>query len=77
VVGDAGITVDAGDVEALAEAMRTVLQDPHTAAAMRATGLARAATFTWQGAAHLCVAAYRRALMGGVAARAHVAPVTA
>ncbi len=62
VVGDAGITVDANDVEALAEAMRSVLQDADRAASMRAAGLARAATFTWQAAAEACVASYRRVL---------------
>jgi glycosyltransferase involved in cell wall biosynthesis len=68
VVGDAGITVDAGDVEALSEAMRAVLQDRGRAASMRTAGLSRAASFTWQAAAEACVASYRRALAGGAAA---------
>jgi glycosyltransferase involved in cell wall biosynthesis len=69
VVGDAGMTVDAGDVEALGEAMLAVLADAARADRMRASGLARASTFTWQAAAEACVRAYRAA-GGGVLAPA-------
>lgn len=61
VVGSAGITVNVDDVEALAEAMSTVLTDGAEAARLSRLGVQRAATFTWEAAAGACVAAYRRA----------------
>jgi len=61
VVGSAGTTVNVDNVEALAEAMVAVLVDPYKAQAMRAAGLQRAATFTWEAAADACVRAYRTA----------------
>jgi glycosyltransferase involved in cell wall biosynthesis len=64
VVGDTGITVDPTDVEALAEAMLSVLTDSGRAAEMRIAGRRRAGAFTWQGAATACVSAYRAAGAG-------------
>jgi glycosyltransferase involved in cell wall biosynthesis len=61
VVGDTQITVDPSDVEALTEAMLSVLTDPDRAAEMRLAGRRRAVGFTWQGAAEACVRAYRAA----------------
>ena len=46
VVGDAGILCDPRDADALAKAVRRVLDEPRAAAEMRARGLARAAEFT-------------------------------
>ena len=62
VVGSAGMTVNVDDVEALADAMHTVLADDALAAQMRSAGLERAARFTWTAAAEACVSAYRRAV---------------
>ncbi|MGI8424271.1 MAG: glycosyltransferase family 4 protein [Chloroflexota bacterium] len=62
VVGSAGITVNVDDVEALADAMATVLADPAEAARLRLAGIRQAARFTWEAAAQACVHAYRRAL---------------
>lgn len=61
VVGNAGMTVDVDDLESLSEAMAAVLTDSGRAAAMRAAGLQRAATFTWEAAAQGCLKAYRSA----------------
>ena len=65
VVGDAGLTVDPTDVEALAEVIRIVLTNSDKAAAMRLAGRKRASQFTWPAAARRCVAAYRAALREG------------
>jgi glycosyltransferase involved in cell wall biosynthesis len=61
VVGSAGMTVNVDDVEALAEAMHSVLTDKAAACRMRSAGLERAGRFTWSAAAEGCVSAYRRA----------------
>lgn len=47
VVADAGFTVPPRDFEALASAVARVLHEPGVADRLRARGLARAATFTW------------------------------
>jgi len=62
VVGDAAITVDPYDVEALAEAMRRVLSDPDLAHDLRRRGLERAAGFTWEQTARKTVEVYREVL---------------
>jgi glycosyltransferase involved in cell wall biosynthesis len=48
VVGDAGILCDPHDSEAIAFALRRVLEDADEAASMRERGFAQAARFTWQ-----------------------------
>ena len=58
VVGDAGLTVDAEDRRALADAIHAVLTDRNRAATMRARGLARAAGFSWDAAARALYGAY-------------------
>jgi glycosyltransferase involved in cell wall biosynthesis len=60
VVGDAGLTVAADDVDALAEALARVLLDASLHASLRDAGLARAATFTWQVAAERLLDIYHR-----------------
>ncbi len=50
VVGDAGLLVDPLNVEQLAEAIRTLLNDTTLRQELTAKGLARAKTFTWQAA---------------------------
>ena len=62
VVGDAAITVDPYDVEALAEAMRRVLSDADLADDLRQRGLERAAGFTWERTARETVEVYREVL---------------
>jgi len=59
VVGDAALTVDPTDVEALAQAMRQVLSDESLRADLRARGLRRARQFTWERAAQETAALYR------------------
>jgi glycosyltransferase involved in cell wall biosynthesis len=51
VVGDAGILCEPTDAAAFADGLRRILADPALAADLRARGLARAATFTWERAA--------------------------
>jgi len=62
VVGDAAITVDPYDVEALAEAMRRVLSDADLAHDLRQRGLERAARFSWDHAARETIDVYREVL---------------
>jgi glycosyltransferase involved in cell wall biosynthesis len=59
VVGDAGICVDPLDHDAIADALRRVLDDDECARGMRQRAVARARTFTWSRTAELTVAAYR------------------
>jgi glycosyltransferase involved in cell wall biosynthesis len=62
IVGDAGLLVPPANVDALAQALTTVLDDPTVAARLRAAGPPRAATFTWERsiAAHIDI--YGRAI---------------
>jgi glycosyltransferase involved in cell wall biosynthesis len=62
VVGDAALTVDPYDVEALAATMRRLLDDADLRAEMRARGLARARAFTWQRTARRTLDVYRQVL---------------
>ena len=62
VVGDAAITVDPANVEALAGAMHRVLSDPGLHQELRRRGLERAAGFTWARTARQTVAVYREVL---------------
>jgi len=62
VVGDAAITVDPYDVEALADAMHRVLSDAALREELRAKGLARAKMFTWEKAARETLAVYEKVL---------------
>ncbi len=61
-VGDGGLLVDATDVTALAAALRRVIAEPETRAALIQAGLDQAARFTWQAAAQELLAAYALAL---------------
>lgn len=58
VVGDAAITVDPNDTQALVEAMRRVLTDYELAADLRARSLQRAKQFSWHTTATETLAAY-------------------
>jgi glycosyltransferase involved in cell wall biosynthesis len=59
VAGDAALLVDPTQPEALAAAMTSILTDSHLQQALRAKGLARARTFSWDTVAEETVAVYR------------------
>ncbi len=62
VLDGAGLLVEPDDHEAMAAAMRRVLDDPAERARMVSGGLARAATYSWDAAAGRLHAAYAAAL---------------
>lgn len=64
VTGDAGIMVDPFDEEALALALRRVIEDKSLRDLMRARGFAQASRFGWRETARLTLKAYERALKG-------------
>jgi len=59
VVGDAAVSVDPNDIEALAGAMHRVLVDRDLQADLRQRGLKRAAGFTWERTARRTLEVYR------------------
>jgi glycosyltransferase involved in cell wall biosynthesis len=59
VAGDAALVVDPTRPEALAAAMTSILYDSELRQALRAKGLARAHTFTWDAVAQQTLAIYR------------------
>jgi glycosyltransferase involved in cell wall biosynthesis len=61
-VGDAALTADPTDAEAVGAQLARVLTDEGLADDLRTKGLERAATFTWERTAALTAAAYRDAL---------------
>ena len=61
VVADAGLRVAPRDVEGLAAAIETVLDDPKEAERLRAAGLERAKRFTWERSAADHMECYRKA----------------
>lgn len=61
VAGDAAVLADPTDVDALAEAIRRILDDRALAAALGERGRNRARTFTWERSADLAVDVYREA----------------
>lgn len=65
VVGEAGLTVDPRDVEALATAMRRVLRDAGLRRMMSEQGQQQAKRFSWSRTARETVAVYGRAMTGG------------
>ena len=62
VVGDAALTVDPEDVEAISAALVTVSRDASLREELRRRGLARAAQFSWQRTARETLAAYEEAV---------------
>lgn len=64
VVGDAALLIDPLDVEGLAGAIGRLWEDAALRDDLRARGLARARTFTWDVTARLTLEAYRAALRG-------------
>lgn len=64
VAGDAALLVDPLDVDAIAGAMRRLLDDPALVSSLGAAARERAATFTWARTSDAMVAAYAAALGG-------------
>ena len=60
--GDAALLVEPLDERAIADALRTAIEDQATAHRLRRAGLARAATFTWEATIARLIASWRRAL---------------
>ncbi len=60
VVGDAALLIDPNNEEELAIALHRLLCDDGLRASLRAKGLARARTFTWERAAEETLAVYQR-----------------
>lgn len=59
VAGGAGLAVDPRDVDAIAGALASLLDDDDLAGTLRAAGSARAARTTWEETADMTIAAYR------------------
>jgi glycosyltransferase involved in cell wall biosynthesis len=62
VVGDAGVLVDPDKIDALGDAMFSLLNDDDRRADLAVRGLERARTFTWDAAARATLATYRQTL---------------
>jgi glycosyltransferase involved in cell wall biosynthesis len=60
VVGDAGLRVDPHNVDALAEAILSLIQDSALRRSLRATGFVQARKFTWDKAARELLTVYGR-----------------
>jgi glycosyltransferase involved in cell wall biosynthesis len=60
-VADAGVLFDPFDTNALAAALKRVLDDPEYRATLRTRGLARAGEFNWETTARLTLKAYEKA----------------
>jgi glycosyltransferase involved in cell wall biosynthesis len=65
VVGEAGLTVSAEDVEGLAVALGRVLANSDLQDQLRQQGLQRAARFSWEETARQTLTVYDRVLAGG------------
>ncbi|KPV52708.1 glycosyl transferase family 1, partial [Kouleothrix aurantiaca] len=63
VVGDAGLTVDPHDPDALGAAMLRLLNDQDLRADLRERGLRQAQRFSWRETAERTLGAYRDAVM--------------
>jgi glycosyltransferase involved in cell wall biosynthesis len=64
VANGAALRFDPRNVDAMAAAIRTVLQDDHAAAELRRRGRERATQFTWERTARATLESYRRAVAG-------------
>jgi glycosyltransferase involved in cell wall biosynthesis len=62
VVGDAGLTVDPFDTEAMAEALARLIDDAALRADLRVRGLERARGFDWRDTARMTLQIYRRVI---------------
>ena len=68
VAGDAALLFDPESTDAIAAAIRTLLEDDGEAERLRTLGFERARHFTWQATARATIECYRRALAGVSAA---------
>jgi len=68
VVGDAAVTVDPKDIEAIAAATQSVLSDPARARDLAARGFRRARMFSWDTAARRTLEVFER-VAGGIPGR--------
>ena len=59
VLGDCALKVDPGDTDAMTEALRSLAGDEALRRSLAFAGRARAASFTWSGAAKATIEAYR------------------
>jgi glycosyltransferase involved in cell wall biosynthesis len=64
VLGGAGVLLDPRDVSAWRDAIIRLVNDESLRDDLRARGLARAATFTWQRTARLTLEVYREVVGG-------------
>jgi alpha-1,3-rhamnosyl/mannosyltransferase len=64
VVGDAGLKVEALDVDGLAGAMNQVIEDDVLRASLRQRGMERAKGFSWRRCAEETLAVYRKVVTG-------------
>jgi glycosyltransferase involved in cell wall biosynthesis len=64
-IGEAGVMVEAGDVEALTKQLADLLTDDELQGRLVAAGRVQARHFTWQAAAQLLSAVYRRYVRPG------------
>jgi glycosyltransferase involved in cell wall biosynthesis len=62
VVGDAGILIEADDVAGWTDAIVKVANDERLREQLKARGLSRASTFTWERTARMTLAVYRQIL---------------
>lgn len=74
IAGDAAVTVDPLDVEALATALRTLGLDAGLRARLADAGLRRARDFSWAEAARSMLGVYRRAVADAGVTRSAAAP---
>ena len=65
VVGDAGLTVDPFDTEAMTRALARLIEDDALRAELRERGLKRARRFDWRDTARMTLQIYRRVAGGG------------
>lgn len=66
VVGDAGITVPPGNLDAVVDGMRRLLTDADEAQRLGAAGRARAVRFSWESTARETLAIYRQVAAGSM-----------
>jgi alpha-1,3-rhamnosyl/mannosyltransferase len=64
VVGDAGLTVDPFDTEALTDALARLIDDAALRADLSERGLARARGFDWRDTARMTLQVYRSVTSG-------------
>jgi len=70
VVGDAAVLVDPFDVDAIANAIKRVIDDPEMRLVLRKKGFAQVARFSWSETARQTLAVYHRATLSRASASA-------